>query len=444
MSAPVSAPVTIVALPTAHRFAAGDDLATHLLAALDDARVELRDHDVVCVASKVVSLAEGALVALPGDDPAARRRLAADIATTVVAASPQVLVTRTRHGFVAANGGIDTSNVPAGHALLLPDDPDASADRLRRDLRTRTGADVGVVITDTFGRPWRVGQTEVALGVAGTVALRDERGTADLDDRQLAVTQAAVADEIAGAADLVRAKASGTPFVVVRGLPPSTGPHGSGQDLVRPAEEDLFPAGGPTASERAVAIRRTVRSFDPDRPVPTDALRAAIAAAARSPAPHHTRPWRIVRVRTTTRTRLLDAMAARWAEDLRADGVAPEIIARRQRRSDEVLRHAPELLAPFVVLDGADDYPDARRATAERDLFLLSGGAALQSLQVVLAGHGLGAAWLSASAFCPDTVREVLRLEPTWQPIGLVAVGWPASPAAPPRTIDLDEVLIER
>jgi coenzyme F420-0:L-glutamate ligase / coenzyme F420-1:gamma-L-glutamate ligase len=441
--------LTVVPLPTVHRFRPGDDLAAQLLVAVDAAGERLADGDVVCVASKVVSLVEGATVPLPPgheDDPrAARQALARADAAAIVAESPWVLITRTRHGFVAANGGLDASNVGAGFALRLPAAPDASAAALRTAIGERTGADVGVVVTDTFGRPWRLGQTDVALGVAGVPALRDERGRHDLDGRRLEVTEAAVADELAGAADLVRDKASGTPFVLVRGLPPS-GPAGTGADLVRPLDEDLFAAGGATAAERAVAARRTVRRFDPSRAVPTAALEAAVAAAATAPAPHHTRPWRVLRLTATTRTQLLDAMAARWRADLRDDGTAPDVIERRLARSDAVLREAPELLVPFVVLEGAHAYPDQRRSVAERDLFVLSGGAALQNLQVVLAGHGIGAAWISSTAFCPDTVRAVLELPAPWVPLGMVAVGWPAPGDSPrPRPpVDVGALLLDR
>jgi coenzyme F420-0:L-glutamate ligase / coenzyme F420-1:gamma-L-glutamate ligase len=438
--------VTIVPLPTGHRVTEGDDLAALLLDALVGADESLREGDVVCVASKVVSLAEGAMRPLPPseDGPATaqhdRRELARDHATDIVAETPGVLVTRTAHGFVAANGGIDASNVAPGRALLLPADPDASAAALRAELRSRTGVDVGVLVTDTFGRPWRLGQTDVALGVAGAPATRDERGRPDLEGRTLDVTEAAVADEVAGAADLVRDKASGTPFVLLRGL--AGGPHGTGADLVRPLEDDLFPYGGPTATERAVARRRTVRRFDPERPVPTDALMAAIRAAATAPAPHGTRPWRVLRLTDATRARLLDAMAARWREDLRGDGLDAEVIERRIERSDAVLRVAPELLVPFVTLEAAHDYPDDRRRVAERDLFLLSAGAALQNLQIVLAGHGLGTAWISSTAFCPATVRTALDLPESWQPVGMVAVGWATGPPPPARTpVDPTELL---
>lgn len=439
--------VEVIALPTEVRFGPGDDLCGALLRAARDAGVALTDGDVVCVASKVVSLVEDAIAPLPAattDERDGRQALARQHAARIVADAPWVLITQTSHGFVSANGGIDASNVAGDQALLLPDDPDGSAAALRVEIADRAGVDVGIVVTDTFGRPWRLGQTDVALGVAGTAAVRDERGGADLDGRTLEVTEAALADEVAAAADLVRTKASGTPFVLVRGLDGDL-PHGTGQDLVRPAEQDLFRTGGPTSAEDAVTRRRTVRTFDPDRPVPDAAVRAAVAAAATAPAPHHTRPWRFLRLRETTRTRLLDAMAERWRADLRGDGLPEDRIERRIARSDAVLRVAPVLLLPFVTLDGAHDYPDERRTTGERDLFVLSGGAALANLQVVLAAHGLGAAWISSTAFCADTVRTTLALPVTWQPLGAVAVGAPAGdPPRPRLQVDVDELLLDR
>lgn len=234
----------IVGLPTTVEVTTGSDLAALLLAAADDAGVELADGDIVCVASKVVAKAEGALVELPAaqDVHAARRQLAREQAVRVVAETPHVLVVETPQGFVCANAGIDTSNlVGDGQALLLPADPDASAAALRTAVRERVGADVGVVVTDTFGRPWRLGQTDVALGVAGITALRDDRGAPDRSGRPLEVTQVAVADQVAAAADLVRGKADGTPFVLLRGV--GLAGSGTGRDLLRPPEEDAFRTG---------------------------------------------------------------------------------------------------------------------------------------------------------------------------------------------------------
>jgi coenzyme F420-0:L-glutamate ligase/coenzyme F420-1:gamma-L-glutamate ligase len=220
--------------------APGDDLS-----ALIAAHAELEPGDVVVVASKVVSKAEGAIHRpRDGEEPRATlARLVRGEATRVVADAPWVTIVETRHGFVCANAGVDASNVADGALLTLPADPDASAARVRDGLRERGHAPIGVVVADTFGRPWRVGQTDVALGVAGIPALRSQIGEVDRYGRPLDVTEPAVADEIAGAADLVRGKADGVPVVVVRGLELPVDELASGRDLVRPAEIDLFRRG---------------------------------------------------------------------------------------------------------------------------------------------------------------------------------------------------------
>lgn len=250
--------VSITALPAARLIELGDDLAGAVVDAVATAGVPLRDGDVLAVASKVVALAEHAVVGTRPDDTDQsadldpRRSQARAQAERIVADAPQALVVATHHGFVCANAGIDASNVVDG-LLLLPQDPDASAAALRHRLAAALGVDVAVVVTDTFGRPWRMGQVDVALGMAGMAALRDERGGTDLHGRRLDVTVAAVGDAVAAAADLVRTKASGVPFVLLRGL--AIGGAGTGQDLVRPVDEDLFPAGGPTLFDHAVTVQ---------------------------------------------------------------------------------------------------------------------------------------------------------------------------------------------
>jgi coenzyme F420-0:L-glutamate ligase/coenzyme F420-1:gamma-L-glutamate ligase len=227
----------------------GDDLAE-----LISSRSRLEAGDVLIVAQKVVSKSEGRLVSLSSvtaTDEA--KRIAAKLIASPdprmvqvvldesvrVLRSERVLITETRHGFVCANGGVDHSNVPGADELaLLPLDPDGSARRLRDRLRQLVGVDVGVIVSDTFGRPWRLGIVNVALGVAGLPALLDLRGSVDDDGKQLQATVLAPADELAAAAGLVMGKTNRAPVVIARGL----GLHGqgTGRDLVRPAAEDLF------------------------------------------------------------------------------------------------------------------------------------------------------------------------------------------------------------
>jgi coenzyme F420-0:L-glutamate ligase/coenzyme F420-1:gamma-L-glutamate ligase len=226
--------------------AEGDDLG-ELIA--DRARLE--PGDVVVVSQKAVSKAEGRVVRLAGVEASARaRELAADHdprqlevilqeAVRVVRTRAPLVIAETRHGFVCASAGVDASNAPGPDTLvLLPLDPDASAEEIRRTLRERAGHDVGVVVSDSFGRPWRTGIVDVAIGVAGLRPLEDWRGRRDANGYELRATVVAVADEIAAAAELVRRKTSGVPAAVVRGL--DVAGEGSAQELVMPRERDMF------------------------------------------------------------------------------------------------------------------------------------------------------------------------------------------------------------
>jgi len=214
----------------------GDDLAATIAA-----RAELRQGDVVVVTQKVVSKAEGRLVAVDPDDPLSHKALVEQEAVRVLRRRGELIMTETAHGFVCANAGIDLSNVERGWAALLPVDADRSARWIRDGLRARLGITVGVVISDTFGRTWRRGLTDVAIGTAGVAAVVDLRGTADALGRELAVTEVCVADEIAGAAELVMGKSSGVPVAVVRGVDPAWLRESSVRtEIVRPPQEDLF------------------------------------------------------------------------------------------------------------------------------------------------------------------------------------------------------------
>ncbi|NUT98689.1 MAG: coenzyme F420-0:L-glutamate ligase [Saccharothrix sp.] len=429
--------LTVLPVTGLPEFRPGDDLA----GALAVAAPWLETGDVVVVTSKVLSKVEGRLVSVPADPEqrdAVRRSYVEAEAVRVIARRGRTLITENKLGVVQAASGVDASNVAGDEIALLPVDPDASAAALRAALRDALGVEVAVVVTDTMGRAWRVGQTDAAIGAAGLAVLHRYAGSVDAQGNELLVTEVAVADEVAAAADLVKGKLGAVPVAVVRGLVVADD-GSSARDLVRPIEDDLFRLGVEEAVAQgraeAVLVRRSVRSFTAD-PVDASVLRRAVGAALTAPAPHHTRPVRFVHLRER-RVALLDAMLERWKSDLRADGWPEDRIARRVARGD-FLRDAPEIVVPFLVAEGAHSYPDPVRTAAEHTMFTIAGGAAVQGLLVALAAEGLGSCWVSSTIFCADVVRDVLGLPETWEPLGAVAVGHPVEPLTlrPPRGVE--------
>ncbi len=200
----------------------------------------LLDGDVIVVTQKIVSKAEGRMVEIDADDPLSHKSLVEQEAVRIVRRRGDLIITETTHGFICANSGIDLSNVERGWAALLPIDSDRSARRIHDIIKAKLGIHVGVIISDTFGRPWRRGLTDVAIGVAGIAAVVDLRGTPDALGRTMQVTEVCVADEIASAAELVMGKSNGIPVAIVRGVEPSWLRASSISEIVRPPGEDLF------------------------------------------------------------------------------------------------------------------------------------------------------------------------------------------------------------
>jgi coenzyme F420-0:L-glutamate ligase / coenzyme F420-1:gamma-L-glutamate ligase len=219
----------------------GDDLATLIADATTAQGTPLLDRDVLVVTQKVVSKVEGQIVEVDPDDPLSHKPLVERESVRVLRRRGDLVISETRHGFVCANAGIDLSNVARGFAALLPEDSDRSARRVRDALRGRAGVEVAVIVSDTFGRTWRRGVTDVAIGSAGLTAIADLRGTIDSFGRELQVTEVAIVDEIAAAAELVMGKATGVPVAIVRGVNAEWFGEGSVQrDVVRHPTEDLF------------------------------------------------------------------------------------------------------------------------------------------------------------------------------------------------------------
>jgi coenzyme F420-0:L-glutamate ligase/coenzyme F420-1:gamma-L-glutamate ligase len=346
----------------------------------------LEDGDVLVVTSKIVSKAEGRLVDVPETGPereAVRDAVLAAETARVVARRGPTRIVQTHHGLVMAAAGIDASNVERSRLVLLPVDPDASARALRAELRERYDRRVGVIITDTMGRPWRLGLSDVAIGAAGLHPVRDYRGEVDPYGNELQVTQMADIDELAGAGELVKGKYDGVPVAVVRGYGRMTDDDGPGaRALVRNAEEDMFSLG--TAEARALGRSDTATLGDATGfahlPVNPELVAAALETV------------RTAGPAAAAFTHVTDAGVRDKLRDLAPSGAA-------------------EVVVPYVPAAAAD-----RWAAAEA-------GAAVHRLRAALAAAGLATAWVRADA---ATISDLATPPPGHEPLGLLAVGTPA------------------
>jgi coenzyme F420-0:L-glutamate ligase/coenzyme F420-1:gamma-L-glutamate ligase len=400
------ATVTVTGIGGLPEIQAGADLA----ALITQAAPELADGDVLVVTSKIISKSEGQIIS------ADRESAIAAETVRVVARRGITTIAETRHGFVLAAAGVDRSNTASGTVVLLPVDPDGSARRLRAAITELTGVRIGVLVTDTMGRPWRNGQTDTAIGAAGVAPLRDHRGEFDTFGNLLEVTVAAVADELAAAAELVKGKTDQVPVALVRGMAELvTDEDGPGAAaLVRPAIDDMFRLG----STDVLTERRTVTDFS-DEPVDPIVVRRAIEVALTAPAPDDAKPWRFaVAESAAARQQVVDAMR------LASLGNDKEPLAK----------------APLIVVACL-----ARQATQPQAALLISLGAAVENLLVALAVDGVGSCWVLGLPTFGPTVAEALDLPVGWEPIGAIAIGRPAGPpepSTPPQ--DPGDVIVKR
>ena len=460
-----TAQMTLTAIPGIPLIRPGDELAEIILQCLADAGLSLQNGDVLVVAQKIVSKAEGRLVCLDQVQPSDRSRLLAaetdkdpnlvevilSDSNNVVRHRRGVLIVEQHSGFVCANAGVDHSNIPARdgrpQVALLPADADDSAARLRARIREATGKDVAVIINDSHGRPFRLGTCGVALGVAGMAALSDRRGAPDLFGQPLRITTVGTADELAAAASALMGQgAEGRPVVVIRGAPFDPAP-GTVRDLLRPRPEDLFREPVPPSELANLLYRRqTIRRYD-GRAVDRSTVEALIAAACAAPSAHNRQHWRFAAITARpVKERLAQAMGESFRQDMRREGLHPDEIEGRAGRSYDRLVESPALIiagyssadVSIRALAGQETFNSGpasktqhRKSKIEETMATQSVAAAIENLLVAATAMVLGACWSFLSRFCPDVVRVALSRADYSAPQALITIGYPAE--TPPR-----------
>ncbi len=373
-----------------------------------------------------------------------RRKLIEDEAVRVLARKDRTLITENRLGLVQAAAGVDGSNVGRSELALLPVDPDASAATLRAGLRERLGVTVAVVITDTMGRAWRNGQTDAAVGAAGLAVLRNYAGVRDPYGNELVVTEVAVADEIAAAADLVKGKLTATPVAWCVGSACPTTARQPGNCCGR-APTTCSGSGPPKRSSWVASKPNCCAGpFAGLAPIRCRATSSRLRSPRPSPRQPHITPGRPDSCGCRHRPsapRLLDRMKDKWRSDLTSDGLPADAIERRVARG-QILYDAPEVVIPMLVPDGAHSYPDAARTDAEHTMFTVAVGAAVQALLVALAVRGLGSCWIGSTIFAADLVRDELDLPVDWEPLGAIAIGYADEPSGLRDPVPAADLLI--
>lgn len=426
----------------------GEFDTTHdLVAEIVTAAGWIENGDVIVITSKVISKTEGRMVDAPTEPDereALRRKLVDDETVRIVACRDQTLITANRNGLVQAAAGVDGSNVRTDQIALLPLDPDASAKRLRSEFADRFRLSVAVIVTDTMGRAWRTGQTDVAIGAAGIAVKCAYEGVNDSYGNTLWVTDIAIADEIAAAADLVKGKLGGVPVAVVRGMMP-VDDGSNARALIRDLDKDLFRLGVQEAFEQgrsdAILSRHQKRSFTHGSVEP-ELIRSAFAEALRGPAPHPVYGIRFLWIRDTDlRKTLRDAMDAARCRDLTAYDETGEAVAEDEVRLQS-LCEATELVIPILVPTYRHKRSGDHRGndTAGR---ASAGEIAAANLSMALSMRGIGSYWVTPTTSDADAVVHVLQLPETWQPLGAIAIGLVAEDPGPQDQTSIEGLVIE-
>ncbi|MHA1914231.1 MAG: coenzyme F420-0:L-glutamate ligase [Promethearchaeota archaeon] len=447
----------------------GDNIPDILLKSLKKSRISLLDGDVIVIAQSLISKCTGRIANLdeiiPSKEalelyetigPKAERlglpqknpklvQLILDESKEIVK-TEHVIITETKHGFICADAGIDKSNVEGdGNVTLLPENSDYQAEKIRRSLKEKTDKDIAVIISDSFGRPFRVGAVGVAIGVSGIDPILDMRGTKDLFGYELQSTIIGQVDSLASAAQLVMGEANeGIPIVLIRGYKFDSTENASIKTILREKEIDIFRTSERKDVKNILKNRRSYKFPFKDKEVEREIIEECIEIARWAPSAHNGQFWRyIILENLEIRDELISKMNEKLENDLRMSGNSEEFIIQKVNKSRSNFLEAPVLILLCLDTTELERYPDKERSYNETILGIQSISSSATYLLLAFEIMKLAACWYCAPLFARDIIKKTLKLPDEYLPMAFFSVGYPSRSVSPPPRKDLREILYE-
>ncbi len=448
----------------------GDNIAQIIINACQKERISLRDKDIILIAQTIITKSLGRVKNLNDIKPSQKaykiynkvKHLAEvqnipikspELIQAIIDESKKILktehviITETHHGFICADAAIDKSNINGGSKVgFLPKDPDLEAEKIRNKLNALTGKQIGVIITDSFGRPFRKGSIGVSVGISGISPIKDKRGEKDLYGKELQSTIIAQADNLASAAQLVMGEADeGVPVVIIRGYNFNFDNDARIPSIIRAPESDLFREDVKRNFKKVLKNRRSYKLEYSNRIIGSEKIRKCINLARWAPSAHNAQPWRyIILERGTLREKLINRMNEKWKSDLKKDGKPNAYISKKVNRTRTQFLNCPMLILLCMSEGDLEEYPDDERSENEFLLGVQSISASATYLLLALEYEGLAACWYCAPLFAKETVRKALSLPSHLIPMGFITTGYPKkSKISAPYRKKLHEIIFK-
>jgi len=444
----------------------GDNISDIIIKGLEDNKITLEDGDIIVIAQTIISKSRGRIINLKNIQPSKEafkifEKLkpktkehgiplkSPELIQTILNESNQILkvehviITETIHGFVCANAGIDKSNVEGEYNVaLLPKDSDEDAQIIRKDLKEKTNKEVAIIISDSFGRPFRIGAVGVAVGVAGIPSILDRRGEKDLFGYELQSTIVGQIDNLASAAQLIMGEANeGIPIIIIKGYSFNKSEKASINSIIRQKEIDLF-----RKKDDLINILKRRRSYKlefEDREVDYGIIKECIDVARWAPNAHNNQCWRyiILEKNNEIRKNLIEHMNNKLIEDLKNDQKSEKYIEKKINKTKTNFLGAPYLVLLCLDTTDLEEYPDEDRNQKEFLMGVQSISASITSFLLILEMKNLAACWYCAPLFAEKIVKKELNLPDSFIPMAFITIGYPKRTVIPPSRKEVNEII---